>query len=385
VTESDRSPSAHPTPASKQHGGTVTVLGAGPSGLAAAITLARAGQTVRVIEQRSDVGGRYDGNLQMLTNYPDDIDALAELADILGGEHALPKTWPQYGAELYGPSGKLSRVQSELPFGYMLQRGPDSAALDGALRDAATSVGVEIHFGERGDPAKADIVATGGRRVQGVAREWYGSVDLPDGFHVRFDARVCPGGYGYLLVADGRAVLGAAVVREHNRIDQAFRETADWFSQTVGLPQIEEYSFVGSVDLFAIQSAIGEPGNLFIGEAGGFCDGLFGFGIRAALQSGRLAADSLINKSEFDQQWRSYYDRRFETSLANRFIFEVGGNILYRALLKVAPYLDFRETGRKLACSSPIRGHLMPVIKRFWASDPSTPHGARAAWQRLVK
>jgi phytoene dehydrogenase-like protein len=45
------------------------VVGAGPAGLVAAITLARAGRPVRVLERRARVGGRFAGDFQGLAGW----------------------------------------------------------------------------------------------------------------------------------------------------------------------------------------------------------------------------------------------------------------------------------------------------------------------------
>lgn len=44
----------------------IRIAGAGPSGLATAITLAKAGWPVEVYERNADVGGRFNGDLQGL-------------------------------------------------------------------------------------------------------------------------------------------------------------------------------------------------------------------------------------------------------------------------------------------------------------------------------
>ena len=45
---------------------TIRIAGAGPSGLAAAIALAKAGRAVEVHEAKSDVGARFIGDLQII-------------------------------------------------------------------------------------------------------------------------------------------------------------------------------------------------------------------------------------------------------------------------------------------------------------------------------
>ncbi len=60
----------------------IEISGAGPAGLAAALTVTAAGQRARVYERRSDVGGRFHGDFQGLENWTTDIDVLEELASL---------------------------------------------------------------------------------------------------------------------------------------------------------------------------------------------------------------------------------------------------------------------------------------------------------------
>lgn len=56
-----------------------TVVGAGPAGLAAAITLAGAGRPVRVLERHHAVGQRFHGDMQGLENWSAGEDVLTRL------------------------------------------------------------------------------------------------------------------------------------------------------------------------------------------------------------------------------------------------------------------------------------------------------------------
>ena len=57
----------------------IKILGAGLSGLSAAINLAKVGYNVDVFEKRSDCGGRFKDDLEGLENWSSNIDVLGEL------------------------------------------------------------------------------------------------------------------------------------------------------------------------------------------------------------------------------------------------------------------------------------------------------------------
>jgi 2-polyprenyl-6-methoxyphenol hydroxylase-like FAD-dependent oxidoreductase len=58
----------------------IEIAGAGPAGLAAAITLARAGRNVTVFEMQKEVGHRFGGDFQGLENWSTTEDVLTTLA-----------------------------------------------------------------------------------------------------------------------------------------------------------------------------------------------------------------------------------------------------------------------------------------------------------------
>src|SRR6516165_4202974 len=57
----------------------ITVVGAGPAGLACAIALANAGRNVVVREWHQQAGARFHGDFQGLENWSDEQDVLDEL------------------------------------------------------------------------------------------------------------------------------------------------------------------------------------------------------------------------------------------------------------------------------------------------------------------
>ncbi|MGA0240372.1 MAG: NAD(P)-binding protein, partial [Poseidonia sp.] len=65
--------------ASRETSPPVHIMGAGLSGLAAAIVLAKAGKEVHVHDIREDSGARFDGDFQALENWSMDDDFFDQL------------------------------------------------------------------------------------------------------------------------------------------------------------------------------------------------------------------------------------------------------------------------------------------------------------------
>jgi flavin-dependent dehydrogenase len=73
---------------------------------------------------------------------------------------------------------------------------------------------------------------------------------------------------------------------------------------------------------------------LRVGEAAGFQDALWGFGIRIAIDSGVAAARAILENRNYDSLWKEALYPLLETSKVNRMIFNNLGNRGYRAFLR---------------------------------------------------
>jgi hypothetical protein len=99
----------------------IRIMGAGPAGLTAAITLARAGREVLVYERAADVGTRHDGDYEGIENWSTRADVWEEFA-----------TWglannfrgaPIYAGTLFGPGFRESaRFEDSNPLCYFVSR-----------------------------------------------------------------------------------------------------------------------------------------------------------------------------------------------------------------------------------------------------------------------
>ena len=95
-------------------GARVSISGAGPAGLAAAMTLARAGIPAVGSEIRPDVGARFHGDFQGIENWTTPGDVLEELSE-LGIETRFDAA-PCREATFWGPGGRETVCRSTDPF-----------------------------------------------------------------------------------------------------------------------------------------------------------------------------------------------------------------------------------------------------------------------------
>lgn len=349
----------------------ILVAGAGPAGLAAAIALARGGREVVVAEKNDDVGKRFIGDWQVLENLSDGEDGLDLLAR-LGIERNFDLI-PQHGATFFDHRLRRSEIASPRPYGYFLRRGPEEGTLDRGLLAQARAAGVKVELSRRLDAAQletAAVVATGPGTPDGLAREMTFTTNLPDPtVWVLFDHRISPGGYAYLFAVGGKATLGCAIVHDFPAIDRHFDAAAARFRE------IADYSVSGertaySYMNFSLKSTAKAGGRLLAGEAAGFQDYLFGLGIRHALKTGNLAATAILEGKDYDALWRGAFGRMPQTSVVNRFLYEVAGNVGLADFVRRAAKASSLKTYLAGWYSDALwKRALFPLVARLWKSD----------------
>lgn len=301
----------------------VKIAGAGPAGLAAAIVLARAGRRVEVHEQKDRVGARWKRGLQILENF-------SEKEDILGfmkGSGIEASFWrsPIHELTLWAGRGKRHHFKSAAPLGYFVRRGAEPGELDRGLLDAAAAAGADVRFGSRLNTGEAHIRATGPRRVNGIGKEVTFKTPLTDRMTVILDPELAPGGYAYLFIVDGEATMGMAILSGYSRVDELYERTARRFREIEGVDPAGGEEAVLIANFFLKKNLRSSDGTIWAGEAGGFQDYLFGFGMRYAMTSGILAARSICEDVEYNKLWQEKLLGKQKVSLWNRFLYEKGG------------------------------------------------------------
>ena len=313
------------------------IVGAGPAGLAAALTARAADAEVTVYEKRAAVGARFHGDFQGLENWTTDEDVFEEL-DRLGLSLQLCTT-PVREIVCFDPLGAAYPLRSaSRPLFYLIKRGTAEDSLDQALARQALAAGVEIRCATRRDRLPAGgIVAEGPHAADIIAVGYTFTTDMADGYHVAISETLAPSGHAYLLVHEGRGTVASCLLRDFHQEKAYLQRVVDFFARHAGLRWQQAFRFGGTGNVF-VRAPIRVASRLYAGESAGLQDALFGFGVRYALLSGHLAARAWlagsINSSE--RQRHTRLRDYVYTGLIIRRLYQLLGDRGYRLVLKHA-------------------------------------------------
>jgi flavin-dependent dehydrogenase len=357
----------------------VKIAGGGLSGLATAVLLAGEGVEVEVFDRRRGGGGRFHGGWQVLENGTSRDDVLDELR-VLGFGGGLPALAATTALFLDGLGG-AHEIASASPYAYFIRRGAGEGTLDAWLRARATAAGVALHEGASA-PAESEVIASGPRQADGVARELVFTSDLPDTVAVLFDPLVTPTGYAYLFCLQGLATFGVAQVRGVGGLGAAQQAAWGRFREVLGEFRVSEEEAGGQFMNFCLPRGLRDAeGRWFAGEAAGIQDFLFGLGNRLALRSARLVADGVLGR------WDARVFRRrlvgpMRNTVALRFLYERLGRRGFRSFCKAAGRSDFRRFLLRLQRPDPAKAMLARLVMPLWRERRGCRHGPLCTWCR---
>jgi len=298
----------------------IKIIGAGLSGLSTGNTLSKNGYDVEIYEKNNDVGGRFHGDFQGLENWTEKTDVIDDLKGM--NIETDFNYYPQ--SEFYVSDGlKIQKVVSDKPAYYLVKRGAEDDSLDQALKKQALKSGTAIFFNQTIPSAEADIIATGPRmdKICAVASGIVFNTTASNIIMLVFDQKAAPKGYGYLIIQDGRGCMVTVLFDEFKRASSCFKETKRLFSNLTHF-NIENPKIMGGVGGFSVHNVFQKDNVLYVGEAAGLQDKLWGFGMRSAIRSGYLAAQSIIHNQRYEKLARKEFSNKLKASLVNRYIWE---------------------------------------------------------------
>jgi len=303
----------------------IKILGAGLSGLTAAINLAKKGYKVDVYEKNEDVGMRFHGDIQGLENWSKKKDILKELKEM---NIDIDFECDPFSRVILTNCSKTKDINSKRPLFYLVKRGSFSGTIDYSLKAQALRSGVSVHFRKTLPPNEVNIVATGPfpKEVVGVVRGITFGTNDKDIAVVALNDKLAFKGYSYLLITKKYGCMCTVVRRDQVcRVDRYFEKTKRFFVQRFNL-DIQPFKKVGGVGSFSLKN-VKEGTTLYIGEAAGLQDFLWGFGMRFAITSGYLAAQSIISNRDYEKIAKRHFGNRLKAGIVNRYLWE---NLLCR-------------------------------------------------------
>jgi len=279
----------------------INIFGAGIAGLTAAINIAKEGHNVIVYEKEKFVGGAPELTPSIQIT-PADLDKINEYINI----DISPCFSKLDVFKGYIYSKKIKFDTNNL---YLVERGCRKTSIEYFLYQKALKEGVKFKFSH---PLATEdilyisdnsIIATGGD--PGI-NNYFGLKYLPNRVITStkktklgtttiayFDKKMSY--YGYMSTNNGMLSAHLAVPTniadfesQLNIFSKFIKDTEgielkDWLSHTIYLPR--KFNFLKRTNGKNI---------FFVGQAGGFVDPFFNFGINGALLSGKLAAKTII-------------------------------------------------------------------------------------------
>lgn len=311
----------------------IVIAGAGVAGLTAAINLHRAGRRVRVLDKDTASGARRAPDWDAVENWTSVEDFPAFLARI-GVEGERFQSVGHRCFSVIDPYGLRHDIETPRPFFHLVKRGAHVGGLERGLQEQAEAMGIPIAYGCPCPRGEADIWAGGtsgqGTRIVSVGLTFH--TDHPDWVCGIVDRTIAPRAYAYLVVIGGEGTLAVVLTEARREANQYLDRAVEVFHRHTDLHIRDPRRSGGSGgDLTAFWHS---NTDFVIGEAAGFQDFLWGFGIRHALLSGYLAAHALIEGADWHATAAAQIHPLVRASIVNRWLYDRLPNRGYAALIR---------------------------------------------------
>ena len=338
----------------------INILGAGISGLTAAINLASRGFLVKVYEKRAGVGSQSKGDFQGLENWTSPKDALSFLREIgiaPGFEYEPFKECYYYDNDL-----RKYTIRSPNVGFYLVRRGSMEGSLDRYLERIAYQHGVEIHYSTTTEISDVDVIATGYKKPFLVATGINFDTDIEKLAAAIFDDRIAPHGYAYLLALRGHGTIAVLSKTGMKGLSRYLTRAVERFHEISSFPIDNPVHFGGYGTRFT-KLGSGTP---MVGEAGGFQDAMWGFGIRMAFHTGFLSAKAISEKLDFWELVCKEVVPLCKSSTVNRLFYDLLKTNRYKSILSgMGSAADPIARANKLYAPTPLKRLLFPLANVF--------------------
>jgi flavin-dependent dehydrogenase len=248
-----------------------------------------------------------------------------------------------------------------------VERGTDEHCIDQGFKRMAISAGAKIHYETRVKPEDCDIIAAGPKDSSAIAFGEIFHTDHPNHVSFQLNDKLAPGAYSYLIIIDGIGLICTCLWRKQKKSGRYLNETIAWYESHYELNRVPIKRVGGKGD-FCLPQKYTHENKIYVGEAGGLQDFMWGFGMRYAITSGVFAAQSILDECDYETEVRKRLVPLIKTSAINRFLMNRVGD---RGFKFVANYWmrDQRKKGDGLRFMKWVyqpgifRKSLWPVVK----------------------
>jgi flavin-dependent dehydrogenase len=350
------------------NGDTIRIAGAGLAGLSAAIGLARRGRRVEIFEKNADSGQVRHEDWDAIENWTTEADMMTLLEEwgiAPDFEHRSKLDF-----EVYDKDGVRYPVTTPRPFFYLLKRGPERGSVEQALKRQALDYGVTIHYGQARTRADVDIWAAGSQHggfFLGAGMTF--RTRHPDVVMGLVSTLAAPKAYAYLVIVDGQGTLSVVLTQDFKQARAYLNRSIEIFRRA---RQFEMDDVRMTSGFGGLTSAFWQPATrpIVVGEAAGFQDFLWGFGIRYALFSGHLAARALHEGLDYEALVSREIRPLVRSSMVNRTLYDWVGDRTYRALIRrFSASPDLPQLTRRWYRGMAFRHLIWPIARRRYRAQ----------------
>jgi flavin-dependent dehydrogenase len=295
----------------------IKIAGGGIAGLSAAIKLKLNGFDPIIYEKEDKIGlGRHD-DFEGIENWIFSNE-MQPFFKKIGFDFNKIDSYPISRFTIHTISKEPFTIFQNKPFFYMIKRGSSYNSLDTQLFNQCAEEGVKFNFGQMA-PNDCEIIATGTSKAAAYVRGINFKTKLKDQVHLLLGNKFASKGYAYLIIINGEGTLATAYKKTKNYQIDPIKNCIKYFN-SIGI-EIPDGNFFASRGSFSLP--FGKLKSPFkIGEAGGYQDYLFGFGIRMSMLSGMAAALKIIGENSKAKRIINSLNQKRRLSFINRILYE---------------------------------------------------------------
>jgi flavin-dependent dehydrogenase len=351
----------------RHHGDAFQIAGAGLAGLTAAIGLARQGYEVEVFDKNTDSGQNRQTDWDIVENWTTDDDFCGLLTqwciqpdfDSRGGQRI----------DIYDQKDNCYSLVASRAMYYLVRRGSQPKSIEQSLKRQAIDLGVNIHYGQPQKLADVDIWATGLQR-NGFFLEvgMTFRTNHVDAMLWLTSIHSAPRTNAYMIIVEGHGKVMTVITQDFANARVQLNQAIDAFKRITPFDMEDMQIISGFGGLpYALNQTADHP--IRAGEAAGFQDFLWGFGIRHALLSGKLSAQAVCNGQDYQKLVADEIHPLVHSSLSNRMLYDMGGEHFYKSMLRwVTSATDMPGALGKWVRGQKLQSILWPIAQKKYQS-----------------